>query len=46
VYDFAFEVTGCGWKHWQATAGPAAIPEGAAFKDIIVQMVGAAAACQ
>jgi hypothetical protein len=39
VYDFTFDVASCGWQHWRATAGPAAIPEDAAFNDIIVQTV-------
>jgi hypothetical protein len=40
VYDFTFDATSCCWRHWQETAGPATIPEGAAFNDIIVQTVG------
>lgn len=39
VYDFTFDVASCGWQHWRATAGPASIPEDAAFNDIIVQTV-------
>jgi hypothetical protein len=39
VYDFTFDMASCGWQHWRASAGTAAISEDAVFNDIIVQTV-------